>query len=314
MEIKDESLVSVGVIAYNSSLTILDTLESIKNQDYLNLELIIADDASSDNTLKIVSEWIEKNNERFTRIKVLKNIKNKGTTQNIQKCLKECEGEYVKFIAADDILLPKNITVCLAKLKETAENILFAKMIGFTKVDNKIIKDKEKYECRELTYCKNAKEQYSYFLRLRGNIAPTLFFKTKFLKDIGGFDDKNYILLEDLPLLLKITKLGHKIVYLDEVTVMYRRHIGSVTTQIGRYVNVVLNNDLKKVFYEEIYPELKKGNIIDKLYLIDGVLNFYIRDKIIKSGNKKNSKYKYLKIFSIVSIYKYLKYIYQKYI
>ena len=54
-------IVSVIVLAYRSASTIVQTLESIKNQTYTQIELIVADDLSPDNTVEVVSQWIEEN-------------------------------------------------------------------------------------------------------------------------------------------------------------------------------------------------------------------------------------------------------------
>ena len=58
-------LVSIVVITYNSSKYVLDTLQSVYNQTYKNLELIISDDCSSDNTVAIVEKWLIDNGNRF---------------------------------------------------------------------------------------------------------------------------------------------------------------------------------------------------------------------------------------------------------
>ena len=56
-----EPLVSICVITYNSSKTVVETLESIKNQSYSNIELVVSDDCSPDNTVELVQQWLEKN-------------------------------------------------------------------------------------------------------------------------------------------------------------------------------------------------------------------------------------------------------------
>ena len=58
-------LVSIIVITYNSSKYVLETLESAKAQTYQNIELIVTDDCSNDNTVEICRKWIEENKERF---------------------------------------------------------------------------------------------------------------------------------------------------------------------------------------------------------------------------------------------------------
>ena len=64
-------LVSVIVITYNSSKFVLETLESIYNQTYSNIELIISDDCSSDETINICQNWLYKNKNRFKNIELI---------------------------------------------------------------------------------------------------------------------------------------------------------------------------------------------------------------------------------------------------
>ena len=59
MIIDDNPLVSVVVITYKSANTILETLESFKQQTYKNIELIVSDDCSPDHTVEVVEEWIK---------------------------------------------------------------------------------------------------------------------------------------------------------------------------------------------------------------------------------------------------------------
>ena len=75
---KKEELVSVVVVTYNSALTIVETLESVKNQSYQNIELIITDDASKDNTLKLCKDWLDQNGNRFPLFRIIESEKNTG--------------------------------------------------------------------------------------------------------------------------------------------------------------------------------------------------------------------------------------------
>lgn len=106
-------LVSVCIPAYNSSDYIADTMESILNQTYKNLELVVVDDCSKDNTVEIVETIAA----RDPRVRLVKNEKNLGMTGNWTKAVQETKGEFVKLICADDILFPKSIekelTACL---------------------------------------------------------------------------------------------------------------------------------------------------------------------------------------------------------
>lgn len=57
-----EELISIVIVAYKSEATILDTLESIKRQSYKNWEIVLADDCSPDDTVKVFKEWVNSNN------------------------------------------------------------------------------------------------------------------------------------------------------------------------------------------------------------------------------------------------------------
>ena len=71
-------LVSVVVITYNSSNYLLDTLESFKAQTYKNIELVITDDHSSDDTIAISEKWLIANGSFFYSTKLVKAEKNTG--------------------------------------------------------------------------------------------------------------------------------------------------------------------------------------------------------------------------------------------
>lgn len=64
-------LVSICVLTYNSSEYIIETLDSIKNQNYQNIELIISDDCSFDNTVILCTQWINLNRDRFVRVELI---------------------------------------------------------------------------------------------------------------------------------------------------------------------------------------------------------------------------------------------------
>src|SRR5690606_20262089 len=100
-------LISVTVISYNSSKTILDTLDSVLRQTYgsTNIELVISDDGSKDSTLEIIYEWCHKHREVFSNIVVIEAEKNVGVSGNCNAAWRACSGVWVKTIAADDILI-----------------------------------------------------------------------------------------------------------------------------------------------------------------------------------------------------------------
>ena len=99
-------LVSIPIVTYNSATYIIETLESVKNQTYQNIELIVSDDCSTDDTVAKCREWIEINKERFGRAEVLTAERNTGVSTNLNRAEAACKGEWVKFLDGDDLLLP----------------------------------------------------------------------------------------------------------------------------------------------------------------------------------------------------------------
>jgi alpha-1,3-rhamnosyltransferase len=100
-------LVSVPVLTYNAAEFVEETLESIFNQTYSNIELIISDDCSKDNTVEIVTKWCEQDRvkARFTNIKIITVPKNTGIPANYNRCVNASSGEWIKMISGDDGLM-----------------------------------------------------------------------------------------------------------------------------------------------------------------------------------------------------------------
>ena len=67
----NDIIVSVVVITYNSADYVLETLESIKKQTYKNIELIITDDKSKDNTIEICNKWLDENSKEFIKSRII---------------------------------------------------------------------------------------------------------------------------------------------------------------------------------------------------------------------------------------------------
>ena len=96
------SLVSVLIPAYNHEKYVQEAIKSIINQTYQNIELIIIDDGSKDNSWQKIQEMKVECEKRFVRV-VFKTKINEGTTHTLNQLLNEAQGEYVYIIASDDI-------------------------------------------------------------------------------------------------------------------------------------------------------------------------------------------------------------------
>lgn len=96
-------LVSFIVTSYCYEKFILKTLESIKNQSYENIEIIVVDDKSPDNSVELVKGFIEKNKD--LSITLIEQPENVGQMATMQTGLRAAKGQFISFIDADDILI-----------------------------------------------------------------------------------------------------------------------------------------------------------------------------------------------------------------
>ena len=95
---KNNPLVSVLIPTYNSVEFVEETVRSIINQTYENIEIIIVDDASTDGTIDILRQ-LEKEEKR---IKLTQNAKNLGITDNMNNGIRMCAGKYIAILDGDD--------------------------------------------------------------------------------------------------------------------------------------------------------------------------------------------------------------------
>jgi len=285
-------IVSIVVLTYNSNEYIIETLESIKEQSYDTelIELIITDDFSTDNTVEIVEDWIDRNGKRFNNIKILKSNRNLGVAKNLNNGLKSATGSWVKPIAGDDILF-KN---CIFDNVEFINNnkkidVLFSYVECFGSSTD-ILPTEDKMSFFKL----DTKQQYKYLSV--GNIlpAPAIFYSKKLLIDID-FCDENINYIEDWSTYFRILENDFKFYFMNKKTVFYRMHQKSISLNI----NSKFLDDIDLIYIK--YIKNKYDNIF---------MNFFLKIhyKVIKKySSAYGLKKKLLKPLSPLYIYSKLK-------
>ena len=93
--------VSVLIPVYNGARFLGNCMESVMAQDFRDLEILLSDDGSRDDSVKIIEHYAA----RERRIRWWKNARNGGLTANANVCLRAARGDYVKFVHQDDLLL-----------------------------------------------------------------------------------------------------------------------------------------------------------------------------------------------------------------
>lgn len=107
-------LVSVCVPTYNGQKYLLEALNSVKNQTYKNIELVISDNNSTDETTKIIKEFIDKSDITVTFV----NNNILGIGSNWNNCITHSKGKFIKFLFQDDVLMAECIEKMLKPFKD----------------------------------------------------------------------------------------------------------------------------------------------------------------------------------------------------
>ena len=267
----DKPLVSIVVLTYNSEKYVLETLESARKQTYLNIELIVTDDGSIDNTVRICRDWLAKEGNRFVRTELVTSPCNTGIPANANRGYKMAHGEWIKGIAGDDILIEDAIEQFLKNYKRdcyivaTAFKKLLAKSGGGYIYSDRVFPLKKDITVYNLP----PEKQYKKILWHCFVTAPTIFFKRDLFEKVGYFDEQ-YRLMEDWPFWLKCLEVGYKIDFSPVLTVCYRIDCGSITFGKGVF------------FYNENFYITQRAFIRDKIYPRMSKLNFlYWQDQVI---------------------------------
>lgn len=247
-------LVSVVIPTFNRERTLSRAIDSVINQTYQNWELIIVDDRSSDNTSKLVQEYMQKDK----RIKYIKNTFTKGPAGARNKGVKESKGEFIAFLDSDDEWLDIHLLEIMDEFEKNPDiDWIYS---DAKKVDGKKIiynssfneawkgKDKWKTEKREDLFVLDKKDaltsalEYSTYAGLQVSVIRRKVFSTmKF--------DETIFCVEDQLTPLEAIASGFRLAYLNKVHVI----IHSENDAISIKTNAESNE--KKI---EIYLELEK--------------------------------------------------------
>lgn len=271
-------LVSVCIPAYNHEKYIVDCLNSIINQKYQNIELIIIDDGSRDNTKQKILDMMPKLESRFVRV-LFDSQPNMGTCRTINKLYDKAHGKYIYHIASDDMSKPNAISTLIEFLEQNSE---YALVVG----DNEIIDgdgrraywDTERnnvYAIKRAVYktfgeflrATNAdidfnSEQFGTYPKLfHTNYIPNGYlFRRDILKKTGPFTPDAP--LEDWWFMMQISKYA-KMKYIDKVLFSYRWHGANTmanTTKIQAMADKTAAYEwqqLKKCNFSKMRPDVK---------------------------------------------------------
>lgn len=220
--------VSIITVTYNSANTIRDTLESVANQTYLNIEHIIIDGLSKDNTLEIVKE--------YPHVVKVVSEKDNGIYDAMNKGIELATGEVIGFLFSDDIFA-SDVTIegIVNIFKSNVTEAVFGNIEYF---------EGNHYD-RIVRYWKT-KEYYSNFFE-DGEVPPfpSLFVKKKIYDKIGTYYP-GFKIASDHEFMFRMFKIhNYKSFFLDKTIVKMR--VGGVSTS-GMKSYIQSTKELKKVW------------------------------------------------------------------
>jgi glycosyltransferase len=218
--------ISIITATYNSAKTIGDTLESINKQTYKNIEHIIIDGKSKDDTLRII--------ETFDHDRIVISESDKGIYDAMNKGLKIATGDVIGILNSDDLYYDNFVIEKIMNSFKEDQNIdiIFGNLVYVSKDDtNCVIR---KWE---------SKNYYQKFFE-HGNVPPhpSLFLKSKIYKQVGYFNLK-YSLAADYEFMLRLfKKFNFKSNYIS--TIIVKMRLGGASNKSIK--NIILGN--KEIF------------------------------------------------------------------
>lgn len=300
-----EPLVSICVIAYNSSEFINDALCSVAEQDYQNLELIISDDNSNDDTLDICEKWLKKNCDRFQNVLIIRNNTNTGPTGNYKRAFSNTQGKYLMALDGDDMLEPHCVSTYVKYMEEHDEcNLVFARCKLFRKEEGKIILlGSQPSVSDEIIFSESVEKQLLSMYRKNFVPSPTGFYRAS-LFDTFQYDEQ-YPAFEDYPLFITLLENGVRLTMIDDFTMLYRRG-ESLSCSSKTFGSEFFHHSYKKFYYNHMSDMLMK---IDPVLLEKKRAELFLSEfKIFVLKNKRNIFTRLLgKVFEIIFLSRFYK-------
>lgn len=211
--------VSVIIPVYNAERYISDTIESVLNQTYKDIEIVLVDDCSNDNSKTIIEAYAKKNDGIIYHLQK----ENGGAAVARNTALSIASGRYIAFLDSDDLWLPEKIKKQMDLIKENSAAICFT-AIEMMDENGKMIKDK-----------RNVKNKINYNFLLKNTMIAT----SSVLIDrevVGNFQMPLIRSGQDYATWLQLMRGGLEAYGINEVLVKYR---------VGR--NSLSSNKLKSI-------------------------------------------------------------------
>ena len=261
-------LVSICLITYMHERYIEDCLKSLVGQTYDNIELLILDDASTDNTFQIIKTYEVRLRSRFPRILIEQNSHNSGNVSaNFNHMLKQTNGEYVKTFSGDDVMALGYVEKMVEHMEKNSDAIMgytnaYAVEDGFRMGDD----PGNEYAYTKHKPCSQA-ETFERLMISNYLIAPTTMMRKRAFEKYGYYDET--ISFEDYEFWLRLSRYEN-FTYLPRKLIYYRRAENSMTNYKSGDVREKLKHMMpeeKKIYDKYLkYVPYKKRRIFQQCF------------------------------------------------
>jgi glycosyltransferase involved in cell wall biosynthesis len=213
-------LVSVAVITFNQLSFLKECLKSILDQDYPNIEIIVADDGSTDGTAEFLKEYAYSgiNNFILRRSEI-----NQGITKNCNLAYLACTGKYISLIAGDDLMLPGKLSTQVHYMEQNPDcSISYHDVEVFDSSTGITIRKYSDVD-KPRTGGMDVLVKYGAFNAALSNMIR------RDCSPLYGFDERLPI-ASDWLFFIECLSGGGKIRYIDKILGRYRRHTHNITS------------------------------------------------------------------------------------
>ncbi len=249
-----QKLVSVVMSTYNESFgELVGSIGSVLNQSYKNIELLIVNDNPENPQLCQILEELSKRDER---IRVIKNEKNIGLVQSLNKAIKEARGEYIARMDADDISLPDRLSLQVGFLQNNKLDFV-ASHIQFMNEDGTLTGKSLKGP--------SGHRAISMYMKWGDCMPhPTWLLKKRVYDSLGGY--RNIHSAEDYDFILRALKAGFRCGNLPEVTLSYRLRSSGISLSnqshqtMTRYYLAQNKKNILKISENDLKEWINKEN------------------------------------------------------
>jgi glycosyltransferase involved in cell wall biosynthesis len=233
--IQENPLVTVIALCYNQERFVKEALQSVVNQTYSNIELIVVDDCSTDDSVRNILEFLENN---FST-KTIFNENNLGNCCSFNKAFKIASGKYIIDFSTDDVMLPERIAKQVAKFEASSEKtgVVYSNGI-YINENSKPLKGGRILDNSAMP----EGDVYQHFLKGSFLMPCTMMVRKTVLDKMDGYDET--LAYEDLDFWIRSARVW-EYAYLPEILSFQRIVKGSHSANFYKKNNLLIPSVVK---------------------------------------------------------------------